>query len=93
MKKSELIKIIKEELTSILSEQAPRIINFNGMPGIDTGKTDLADAQIASRTLGDILRSHLQKSKVEYDGTHFKRNSKGSIVLVAYKGTPKLDRF
>jgi len=85
MKKSELIKIIKEELTSILSEQAPTIINFNGMPGIDTGKTGLADAHIAARTLGSILRDHLQKNNIEYNGTHFKKSKNGTHVLVAYK--------
>ncbi len=85
MKKSELIKIIKEELTSILSEQAPRIINFNGMPGIDTGETNLKNAHIAGTTLGDLLRNHLQNNNIEHKGTHFKKSKNGTLVLVAYK--------
>ena len=87
MKKSELIKIIKEELTSILSEQTPRIIDFNGMPGIDTGKTVLADAHIAARVLGDILRNHMIKNKIKNNGTHFKKSKQGTWVLLAYRAS------
>ena len=91
MKKSELIKIIKEELTSILSEQnkvKPKIIYDElGMPGIDTGKRVLADAQTASRTLVNDLTTHLQTNDIKYAGTHFKQSKQGTWVLLAYRAS------
>ena len=84
MKKTELIKIIKEELTSILSEQVPRIVDFNGQPAIDTGTPKLADAHRAATVLGDILRKHL-KEKGMSPATRLVKGSNGNLFLTTGK--------
>ena len=83
MKKSELIKIIKEEITSILSEQArPQVQDLNGKPAIDLGTKNLRKARMHGNVLGDILRKHLKEKGLPL-GTRYTKGPKGNFFITA----------
>jgi hypothetical protein len=70
---------IKEESSNIL-EQAPRIIDFNGQPAIDTGTPKLAGAHRAATVLGDILRKHLKEKGMSLS-TRLVKGPNGNLFL------------
>ena len=83
MKKSELIKIIKEEVTLALSEQGlPQVQDLNGQPAIDLGTNNLRKARMQGNVLGDILRKHLKEKGLPL-GTKFVKVPNGNFFITA----------
>ena len=83
MKKSELIKIIKEELNLVLSEQGlPKVQDLNGNPAIDLGTKNSRKARMHGNVLGDILRKHLKEKGLPL-GTRYTKGPNGNFFITA----------
>ena len=83
MKKSQLIKIIKEELALVLSEQArPQVQDLNGQPAIDLGTKNRRMARRRGNVWGDILRKHLKEKGLPL-ATRQTQGPNGNFFLTA----------
>jgi len=83
MKKSELIKIIKEELTLALSEQGlPQVQDLNGQPAIDLGTKNRRSARRKGNVLGGLLRKHLKEKGLPL-GTKYAQGPNGNFFITA----------
>jgi len=85
MKKSELINIIREELTSmILENPAPLwpVQDLNGKPAIDLRTKSLRSARRKGNVLVVIFRKHLKKIGMPL-GTQFAKGPNGNFFLTA----------
>ena len=83
MKKSELINIIREELTSmILENPATQVQDLNGKPAIDLGTKSLRSARRKGNVLVVIFRKHLKKIGMPL-GTQFAKGPNGNFFLTA----------